>query len=318
MLATADITHDLSSRPLARIRYLHNWDRLRIVGSLDILGSHLTGVHTFGGIGLPAFLIVSIALTVRSAGRRDPRSFVWRRARRALAPWLFWSLIIAAERSVRAAISGKAIFGWVRPNMALYGPEIQLWFLPFIAVVGVLAGLLQLGTQRVAPRLLAWLAVTLSLLGVALSPWLGHGWPFEQWAFSLPAVGLGFALGRLLNVQSSRLAALQITAAFSLGVILLCCGLPIHPVVALRYVGAATVVTVCTMLPNRADALTPRLVELTLGIYALHMLVYRDLVAPLLTQAGAISSAVTRVLVTFLLTGAIVALLRRGPLRSVL
>ena len=44
--------------------YQYNWDRLRVLASLDIVGSHLAGQHLFWGVGTPLFLILTVAFGV--------------------------------------------------------------------------------------------------------------------------------------------------------------------------------------------------------------------------------------------------------------
>jgi surface polysaccharide O-acyltransferase-like enzyme len=77
-------------------------------------------------------------------------------------------------------------------------------------------------------------------------------------------------------------------------------------------------VAACTWLPNTPDPVTKRLAPLMLGIYTLHLFIYRGVVGPLLHQLAVEHSAPLRVVATFIITAAVVACLKRGPLWRVL
>jgi len=314
---------------MGRRAHFHNWDRLRVIGSLDIIGSHLTGSHTFAGVGLPIFLMISVALSVRAAETQHFGSFVAKRMRHVALPWLFWSIVIAAEfwlttsqlaHSQNAALSPRPQLLW-KPQMLLYGPEIHLWFLPFVAVAGIASAALQRSVHSQLPSAestITWTAIALAVLTLALAPWLLHGWPFEQWAFSLPAVCLGFAIGRLLPNTTQSHATLRVTLPFAVGAALIYAALDPTAVYVKRHLGALLVLTCASQLPNWPDAITPRMTPLMLGIYMLHMPVYRWLVEPILRHGPQPLSPSVIVLTTFATTATVIALLRRTRFKAVL
>jgi len=316
---------------MSRHAHFHNWDRLRVIGSLDIIGSHLTGSHTFAGVGLPIFLMISVALSVRTADARHFGNFVAKRVRHIVVPWLFWSVVIAMEfwlptsqlaHSQGWGNSWSPPVQW-KPQMLLYGPEIHLWFLPFVAIAGITGASLQ-RTFRLycqvpwAEAAITWSAGALAVLTLALAPWLLHGWPFEQWAFSLPAVCLGFAMGRLLERMHQGPATLRVTIPFALSAMLIYATLAPTAIYVQRHLGALLVLAGASQLPNWKDPVTPRMTPLMLGIYMLHMPVYRWCVEPVLRHHHQHLSANVIVLTTFAVTASGIALLRHTALRTVL
>lgn len=317
-------THVLTAGTAAKAAdtHLHNWDRLRVLASLDILGSHLTGTHLLGGVGLPVFLMLSIALAVQRPVAGDPDGFIRKRLTRVVVPWVFWSVVIADELTVRAAASGEPLFGWARANMLLYGPEIHLWFLPFSAAASIAAFGLQRAVPASLPRTAAYLAFVIGALALGLCPIFERGWPIEQWGFSLPAVCIGFGVGRLLSSDSDhrtvRLELALWAAAFAvIGSLLARSSLEVAPY-AERHVGAILLLAGALWLPNLPDPLTRRLVPSLLGVYILHLFVFREVVEPLRHAFDVELGGQLRVGLDFVLTVAVVSLLRQTPLRRVL
>ena len=148
------------------------------------------------------------------------------------------------------------------------------------------------------------------------------GWPFEQWLFSVPALVLGFALGRRLahapDLPTLRRHLLGAFGVFALGAWALSLAMPETRVYGFRVAGGFGLLVLAACLPNVPDRLTRRLTPLMLGVYMLHPVVYLWLVSPLLTQASLGDVGPLRVGLTFLLTLLLVAALRRTRLRSVL
>jgi len=308
--------------PAAASVYQYNWDRLRVICSLDILGLHLTGSHLFGGVGLPTFFIVTIALAVRGAKLRDSAEFLQKRASRVLVPWLFWSALLTPAYAAYVARRGEPTWSWVKPAMLLYGPEIHLWFLPFSVAAAFAAHLAHRATRARALHQSAGLGFLLACIGLAVGPSIEGGWPLEQWAFSVPGVALGFGLGRMLSTKrdfaTTRLELTLLAAAFVLGALVLEGFLPQSSDNAERYAIALSLVTAAMWLPNRPDPFTRHITPLLLGVYILHMLVHRELIEPLIETHGLAFGRVELIAMVYVLTLATVYLLRQTALRRVL
>jgi hypothetical protein len=310
-----------SSLSLAAPLHLYNWDRLRVFASLDIVGLHLTGTHLFGGLGLPTFLLISVALGVHRPHPASTQRFCSRRLQRIVLPWLFWSLAIAAGITLVASWEGQPALGWFEPRMLLYGPRIHLWFLPFIAVAGVLAHGMHRLTARLDPLLAAAGGVLLGLVSIALQPRLGHSSPFEQWSFGLPAIFLGFALGRTLAASAERRAPFDVAVLVGMallgGALLLWLEPALYEYLR-RYGGALLLLSLVLFVPNRSDRYTPHIAALMLGIYCLHPSVYWTAVEPQLWAHGLGEQQWARIGFGYTATALVVLALRQTALRRVL
>lgn len=304
----------------ARIR-LGTWDRLRIVAALDTVALHLTGGHAIFGFGLPLFLILAIALGVSKPEAPPTRRFLSRRSERILMPWLFWSGVLFVGQVWMASRRGQPLLAWLDPRMLLYGPRIHLWFLPFIVVAGLVAHRVHRRFPNAgAPAVLG--AVVVAGLCLWIPPQRSFGWPFDQWLFALPAVPLGYALGRGLALAGGldrfRRAATVGWALFCVVGLAVVAIEPGSRGFLLRTAGGLGLLVVGAWLPARSDGLTRRLAPLMLGVYILHPVVYQWGLKPLFLEAGVHSVRWLRVVVTFPVTMLLVAALRQTPLRRFL
>ncbi len=306
-----------------RAIHLQNWDRLRVFAALDIVGLHLTGNHALMGFGLPLFLMVSVALAVSKAEPPPSGVFFRRRAQRILVPWAFWAITFVLIRAYFAMTMGQAPFGWAKWQMLFYGPRIHLWFLPAIVAAAFGAHLLQRATQRLPIMASAIPALVIGVGLLTVAPHVELGYPFDQWCFTLPAVGIGYALGRGLSTERSDLGRLRVllTAGYALfGVLvgLLVLADPNISPFVLRYVGGVGLLVAVLWLPNKTDRLTKHLTPLMLGVYILHPAVWGIFVRPVVNLLGVGSVHWLRVAITFPLTIFLVWLMRKSWLRRVL
>ena len=300
--------------------HLESWDRLRVIAALDTVALHLAGEHAMFGFGLPLFLMLSIALGVSKVEPRSTQRFLSRRIDRILLPWVFWSVVIVGTRALYGWIHQGDAFGWAEPAMLLYGPRIHLWFLPFILGAGLVAHLV----HRAVGASKAAMFVAMLLAGVALlvPPRFETEWPFQQWLFSLPAIPLGFALGRALAFERSlpRLRLLLGTGfVVFVGLALIAWGLDERAgIYGFRFAGGLGLLIAATFLPNRPDRLTNKLTPLMLGVYVLHPVVYLWLVKPAMNAASINQVGWLRVVLAFPLTMLVVWGLRKTPLKRFL
>jgi surface polysaccharide O-acyltransferase-like enzyme len=225
--------------------------------------------------------------------------------------------LLAAEIWARRALGDPNPVKFT-PAMLLYGPQIHLWFLPFVALAGPFAAGVQRCTTTWSARAIVCAVVVLGSAAVAAAPRLVGLWPLEQWAFSLPAVCLGFGLGTLLKRAPETSPVRRVALPFALCVCLVCLALPDSYIYGKRYVSAVLLIAVCSVLPNRPDPVSKLLSPLMLGIYVLHMFVYHRVIEPALDRLAFDPHGVARVFVTFCVTATIVALCRCTPLRRVL
>jgi len=309
-------------------RYVLGWDLLRLVAALDIVGHHVGNGHVFWGLGLPVFLLFGTMLGLSKAQPRSFLDFAKARAKRIVVPWLFWSLIISGLLALEASFGlpdRPFYFQWLMP---LYGPEIHLWFLPFIAF----AGCGSYALWRWLPESREMRMVTSFASGGCLvAAWEFSPevvWPFQQWLFGLAAVPLGVALGRtqalvedVVTRRREWLAHLGLMLVLPLAVeAYLRGGLSLDAIGA-RYCGALLLLVIASRWTDSAwwprhPALQPA--QYMLGVYILHPSVYRWLVSPILGPLGLSGEVWLRVGLTFVFSLAIVGALRLTKLKSVL
>lgn len=304
--------------------HLARWDQLRVIAAVDTVAIHLTGDHALYGFGLPLFLVLAIALGVSKPDAPPTRRFLRSRLDRIVAPWLFWSAVLFGLRLLDAWRYDRPLLGWVEPEMLLYGPQIHLWFLPFVVVAGLLAHLVQRGRARSQVRndtTAPMIAFALAALAIWPASLPARGWPFEQWLFSVPTIALGYGVGRCVAFGDLTRARLGTTAGFTLFVALGLAVSVLRPEASalfVRYVGGLALLVGAMWLPNVIDRLTPHLVPLMLGVYVLHLDVHRSLTKPVMIDLGIYDERWLRVAISFPLTMAIVFALRRTWLRRFL
>lgn len=115
----------------------------------EIVAFHLSGrLPLLDGLGLPIFLLLSIAFSVVSAEKRGLSHVASMRFRKIGLPWIFWWFVYAAFMSLLAVHRGRPLTGVFTPLMVLYGPSVHLWFCPFIIMAGVGMALLHLWTRK--------------------------------------------------------------------------------------------------------------------------------------------------------------------------
>lgn len=122
--------------PVRQKRYA--LELLRFLCAFSIVWGHLGAPRAdIAYAGLDTFIILSVVLSTRASLRHPLRPFMAQRVRRILIPWLCWSGFYLA---LRGATQGPAsMFTLTDPLWLLVGPEIHMWFLPFLLVSAPLA-----------------------------------------------------------------------------------------------------------------------------------------------------------------------------------
>lgn len=244
-------------------------DHARLIAAFGIVFFHAGAPGgAIGYAALPFFLILLVVLAAPGAARQGFTEYARGRAQRLLLPWMLWSAVYAALKLAELAVTGATFSSEFAPWMALTGPALHLWFLPFAFAACLLVHpLLRLGA--VLPR--RWghglpLALTaLALATLAVRQGLVLPTPFAQWLYAMPAVFLGLALalgdGRLRWLMA--IVAVFVAAAMAGG---WTSGL-------LQLVLAAGALVLCIALPRRESAWSQRAGSAALGVYLAHPLV---------------------------------------------
>jgi len=268
----------VAAAPTGRLVFL---DRLRTLAQIDIIANHAMGRHLFGGIGLPVFLITSVAMVVRRPVPPLLREVAPKRTRAILLPWLFWSAAYVPFLLWREWRNGRAASDLFEPAMLMYGTVIHLWFLPFILV----ANLATLGAARLTLRLpvrrVIWGSAILGALTLTVCSYLRLHLPVpvpvSGWLFSIACVPLGLALGRSLSLGPERWRSLVGLALLGTGLALAGhFGSPaiLYEWALLKRFGMALGLTaLAAMWAGRGDVVTQVLVRNSFGIYLVHPMI---------------------------------------------
>jgi len=303
-----------------------NLDRLRILAILDVVAIHIYFVdnpgHLLFGMGLPVFLVLTCGLGLRRADPPPLGEFVAKRWQRLLLPWAAWSVIHALFFVVRANLGEhtEPSFAWFEPQMVLYGSRIELWFLPFAFAAGIAA----YGMHRLTS---SWRDVAVIVLGfvsgfaiialITLSPWGTLDEPFAQWCFGLPAVPFGWAMGRVLRINtethspSRRGLVIWAGAGFLVAVAGLIFAYDTM-YTASRFLLAIALILGALAWPGKPDRLTAAILPTVFGIYLLHGMII-DIAKHQLATLHRVPAA----LAVFIISVVVVLVLRKTPLRAV-
>jgi len=315
MNATAEHV-GVPGRPEAAARQLSvGIEVLRILACIGIVCFHDEAPGAvLGYAGLPAFMMVSVALATQMRTGRTTGQVFATRFRRMGYPWLFWSLVYGAALLARAQLEHRPLHAAFYPWMLLAGPRLHLWYLPFGLVVT--AGVSICAIRRYLPRhrwaVLGWAFASLGLIVVCSQVLhaLGQIRPLAQWVFIAPAITLGLGLATLDRV--SRILGTGILGAAA------ACGAGLSLALGWRELavpyavgGITTAAAWCFRFP--APVWVTSLSALTLGVYLLHPLVGTVLHRLMLTTPA----SWTEVWIVTAISGFAVWGLRRTPLRHV-
>ena len=105
---------------------------VRLIACLGIVWFHCGAPGASVGYGgLPALIMLSVALATVPGKPRPPMVTVRKQAVRLLLPWVFWCAIYGIWRVMSAIALRHPISTEFRAWMLLTGPAIHLWYLPF-------------------------------------------------------------------------------------------------------------------------------------------------------------------------------------------
>jgi surface polysaccharide O-acyltransferase-like enzyme len=203
-----------------------------------------------------------------------------------------------------------------------------MWFFPFAVMAGAVVYWFDRFTRRVP--LMVFVSTCTAIAGALLSSRLLYPpgeteLPLGQWAFAVPAMFLGLAFGRLLaSRQRERgseawayVAMIAIVAAaFAARHGGVQDGLP--PSDLFRYALVCSLLALGTIIPNTYDRFTKLLEPMLLGGYALHLIVHYQVTERIVRLVPTPTPRMIGLLGTYALTLALVALLRRTPIKRFL
>lgn len=275
---------------VSRQSRIANIERLRIISAFGVASFH---THDWfpRSLGVAGFIILLLSFCAFVVNKPEPYGIAKvakRKAQRLLMPWLFWSIVYGGLGLVKMVHENLSFSDVFSPTMLLTGTRIHLWFLPFAFVAAIflvaihrrIAGIPDSFTITAATSIGALCIFGCAIVQSRIQP----PTPLAQWILGLPAIPLGFAIGRakilqriedrkryfVLIILSTMAAcvACMVLARFSYGT-----WFDYGSIFAIRYF--ASLVIFCSALHWRGklDPISARLASLSYGIYLIHPLV---------------------------------------------
>ena len=303
-----------------------NIEWLRILAIYGIVWFHTDNLpgRSIGYAGLPIFLLLFYALSSR---KPKPESFVVfakKKASRLLKPWIFWIVVytvcILIKRTLDGSSHSKIFSGYI----FLAGPKIHLWYMPFAFLSGLLVNLLQRFTQKISPKALVFfgaliggvllLFCSMLMTSITIMP-IKWNTPIPQWIFALPAIPLGFSIGRAYSGFHSQdkkrpLLYLWIVLVVEAVCLIMFCFNYIQMIIP--YSIAILLVCVAFLSKSQCGKTLLKFSSLAFGIYLIH-----PLIASLLDVIGLNSiHSVVFATMLFFISALIVMLFQKTPLRQ--
>lgn len=202
MQTLSQSTSEIRSPVASRQHRIANIERLRILSAFGVASFH---THDWfpRSLGIVGFIVLLLSFCVFVVNRPEPYGFTdlaKRKAARLLKPWLFWSLVYGGVGLAKMIYMDVPFSDVFSATMLLTGTRIHLWFLPFgfvAALLLVLAHQRMAKTHEIFNIVTAALVGLLCVLGCAILQSRGQlPVPLLQWTLGLPAIPLGFAIGR--------------------------------------------------------------------------------------------------------------------------
>ncbi len=199
---TSCLRSDAEPAIVSQQERIANIERLRFLAACGVVSFH---THDWfpRGFGVVGFLVLLLSFCVFVVNKPEPYGFAdlaKRKAVRLLKPWLFWSVVYGGVGLAKVIYMGVPFSEVFSPTMFLTGTRIHLWFLPFGFVAALLLVLVH---QRMVKLPEIFGIVAAASVGLVCVLGCSIVWcrvqlpvPLEQWALGLPAIPLGFAIGR--------------------------------------------------------------------------------------------------------------------------
>jgi surface polysaccharide O-acyltransferase-like enzyme len=275
---------------VSRQSRIANIERLRILSAFGVASFH---THDWfpRSIGVAGFIILLLSYCAFVVNKPEPYGIAKvarRKAERLIKPWLFWSVIygmLGLAKMVYENVSFSEVFS---PTMLLTGTRIHLWFLPFAFVAALVLAWIHKRIVGVRDSYTIITAVSFGALCVfgcsIIQSHLHPPTPLAQWILGLPAIPLGFAIGRIKILQKTEdrkkyfvFVILSALAACGGCVVFdrLCHGIWLNysSKFAVRYFVSLVIFCAALNWRGKLDPISASLASLSYGIYLVHPLV---------------------------------------------
>jgi peptidoglycan/LPS O-acetylase OafA/YrhL len=306
-----------------------NIERLRIISAFCVASFH---THEWfpRSIGVVGFIILLLSYCAFVVNKPEPYGIAKvarRKAQRLLKPWLFWSIIYGGLGLAKIVYENVSFSDVFSPTMLLTGTRIHLWFLPFAFVAALLLTSIHRRIVDIPDSYTIITAISIGALCVfgcsIIQSRFQPPTPLSQWILGLPAIPLGFAIGRIKILKRTEdrkkyfVFVIILTLATCVGCMVfnrLSHGvwLNFSSKFAIRYF--VSLVIFCSALHWRGklDSVSANLALLSYGIYLVHPLV----LVPLYKFGIALQHPLLLLFLVLSISSLITFILRKTPLKQ--
>ena len=317
------------SAVVSRQARIANIERLRIVSAFGVASFH---THEWfpRSIGVAGFIILLLSYCAFVVNKPEPYGIATvarRKAERLLKPWLFWSVIygmLGLAKIVYENVSFSDVFS---PTMLVTGTRIHLWFLPFAFVAALF--LAYVHRKIVGIRDSYTIITSISIGGLfvfgcsIIQSHLHPPTPLAQWILGLPAIPIGFAIGRIKILERTEdrkkyfVFVIFSALAACVGCILfdrLSHGIWLNysSKFAVRYFVSLVVFCAALHWRGKLDPVSATVASLSYGIYLVHPLV----LVPFYQFSIAIQHPLLLLFLVLSVSSLITFVLRKTPLKQ--
>jgi surface polysaccharide O-acyltransferase-like enzyme len=306
-----------------------NIERLRFISAFGVASFH---THDWfpRSLGVAGFIILLLSFCAFVVNKPEPygvAKVAKRKAQRLLMPWLFWSVIYGGLGLVKMVHENLSFSDVFSPTMLLTGTRIHLWFLPFAFVAAIFLAVIHRRIAGIPETVTIPTAISIGALCIfgcaIIQSRIQPPTPLTQWILGLPAVPLGFAIGRakileriedrkkyfvlIILSTMAACAACMLLARFSYGA-----WFDYSGIFAIRYF--ASLVIFCSALHWRGtlDPVSTHLASLSYGIYLVHPLV----VVPFYQFGISVQHPLLLLFLVLTVSSLITMILKRTPVKQ--
>ena len=303
-----------------------NIERLRILSAFGVASFHIHEwfPRSLGVVGFIIFLLTFCVFVVNKSEPYVMADLIKQKSRRLLKPWLFWSAVYGGLGLVKMVYLNVPFSDVFSPTMILTGTRIHLWFLPFAFFAALLLALIHRRICNVSNSLTIVTAILIGVVCVlgcsVIQSRIQPPKPLAQWTLGLPAIPLGFAIGRIallrkaedrrnmyLVVVFATTAACTIFAWLGNGT-----WMGYGSTFAIRYCVSLAIVCSALHWKGNFGPISSKLATLSYGIYLIHPLV----VVPFYQFGIAVQHPLVLLFLVLFISSMVTFILTKTPLRQ--